>query len=74
MGGAAPQVRTPTKQITNHVRLDIPQVTVPVAPGGNMAILVETAVRNHIMLLKGYDAASNFIERQRQAIEENAEK
>ncbi|MGD2119335.1 MAG: HPr(Ser) kinase/phosphatase [Chromatiales bacterium] len=52
--------------------LEIPQVTVPVAPGRNLAILVETAVRNHIMRLKGYDAAETFIERQRKAIEEGA--
>ncbi len=49
--------------------LEIPQVTVPVAPGRNLAILVETAVRNHIMRLKGYDASADFIDRQRRAIE-----
>jgi HPr kinase/phosphorylase len=64
---------TGTHATTRILGLDIPQVTVPVAPGRNMAILVETAVRNHIMRLKGYDAASYFIERQRQAIEDNAE-
>ncbi|MEJ2213520.1 MAG: HPr(Ser) kinase/phosphatase [Gammaproteobacteria bacterium] len=64
---------TGTQATTRILGLDIPQVTVPVAPGRNMAILVETAVRNHIMRLKGYDAASYFIERQRQAIEDNAE-
>jgi len=50
--------------------VDIPQITVPVAPGRNLAILVETAVRNHMLKLKGYDAAELFIERQRKAIEE----
>ncbi len=50
--------------------VEIPQVTVPVAPGRNLAILVETAVRNHLLRLKGYDASEIFIERQRQAIEE----
>jgi HPr kinase/phosphorylase len=43
----------------NVLGVDIPQVTVPVAPGRNLAILVETAVRNHI------------IENQRKLIEEN---
>jgi len=52
--------------------LEIPQVTVPVAPGRNLAILVETAVRNHIMRLKGYDAAGDFVERQRDAIDNNS--
>lgn len=52
--------------------VDIPEITVPVAPGRNLAILVETAVRNHILKLKGYDAAELFIQRQQQAIEENS--
>ena len=51
--------------------VEIPQITVPVAPGRNLAILVETAVRNHMLKLKGYDAAELFIERQRRAIEES---
>jgi HPr kinase/phosphorylase len=46
----------------------IPEVTVPVAPGRNLGILVEAAVRNHMLKLQGYDASSAFIERQQQAI------
>jgi len=61
-----------TYATTHLLGLDIPEVTVPVAPGRNLAILVETAVRNHIMRLKGYDAAANFIERQQQAIEQGS--
>ena len=49
--------------------LNIPMVTIPVAPGRNMAILIETAVRTHMLRLKGYDAAEDFIERQRSAID-----
>lgn len=60
---------TGTYATSSVLGLDIPQVTVPVAPGRNLAILVETAVRNHIMRLKGYDAAQDFIDRQRQAID-----
>jgi HPr kinase/phosphorylase len=45
--------------------LEVPEVLVPVAPGRNMAILVETAVRNYLLRRKGYDAARDFIERQR---------
>jgi HPr kinase/phosphorylase len=48
--------------------LEIPMVTIPVAPGRNMAILIETAVRNHMLRLKGYDAGEDFIERQQSAI------
>jgi len=50
--------------------VEIPEVTVPVAPGRNLAILVETAVRNHMLKLKGYDATDAFVQRQQQAIHE----
>jgi len=59
---------------TRHVLgLDVPRVTVPVAPGRNIAVLIETAVRNHMLRLKGYDAGEDFIERQRQEILDNTE-
>jgi len=48
--------------------VSVPQVTVPVAPGRNLAVLVESAVRNHLLRLKGYDATEVLIERQQQAI------
>ncbi len=44
--------------------MPIPQVTIPVAPGRNLAILVEAAVRAHLLSLQGYDATQVFIERQ----------
>lgn len=50
----------------------IPEVTVPVAPGRNLGILVEAAVRNHMLKLQGYDASSSFIERQKAAINDDA--
>ncbi len=51
----------------NEMVLDvaIPQVILPVAPGRDLALLIEAAVRNHILRLSGYDAAQDFIERQR---------
>jgi HPr kinase/phosphorylase len=50
------------------LNVSVPQVTVPVAPGRNLAVLVESAVRNHLLRLKGYDATEVLIERQQQAI------
>jgi HPr kinase/phosphorylase len=44
--------------------VEIPEVTLPVAPGHNMAVLVESTVRNFILSMKGYDAAEDFAERQ----------
>jgi HPr kinase/phosphorylase len=49
----------------------IPQVTIPVAPGRNLAILVESAVRNHLLKQQGYDATEEFIDRQQQALEQD---
>jgi HPr kinase/phosphorylase len=50
--------------------IEIPQTTLPVAPGRNMAIQVETAVRQHLLKLDGYDAAEEFCNRQQRLIEQ----
>jgi len=42
----------------------IPRVVIPVAPGRNLAVLLETAVRNHLLRGSGTDPASLFLERQ----------
>lgn len=42
----------------------ISEVSLPVAPGHNMAVLVECTVRNFILSMKGYDAAEDFADRQ----------
>lgn len=47
----------------------VPEVTMPVAPGRNLAILVEAAVRHQILRIRGYDAGVDFIERQARALE-----
>jgi len=57
----------------NVLGLEIPLVTIPVAPGRNMAILMETAVRNYNLRQAGYDASEDFVARQRIAIEETGE-
>lgn len=44
--------------------VDVPQTTIPVAPGRNLAILVETAVRLYLLKADGYDAAEDFSKRQ----------
>ncbi len=47
------------------LEVEIPQILLPVAPGRNLAVLVEGAVRNHILSLGGYHAAKAFMEQQR---------
>lgn len=46
----------------------VPEVRIPVAVGRNLAVLVEVAVRNHILKLRGVNPSEEFIERQRAAI------
>ena len=53
---------------TDVLGVQIPMVTVPVAPGRNLAILVESAVRNHLLKLEGYDAVEAFVKRQERAL------
>ena len=48
--------------------LPIRKVTIPVAAGRNIAVLVEAAVRNGILQLRGINTLEDFIERQRKAM------
>lgn len=41
----------------------VPSFVLPVSPGRNLATLVETAVRVHLMRLRGYNAAESFVAR-----------
>lgn len=46
------------------LEVEIPEVNIPVAPGRNVAVIIEAAVRNHVLSLNGYNAAEDFIQRQ----------
>jgi HPr kinase/phosphorylase len=50
----------------NQTLLDvkIPEVLIPVAPGRNLAVIIEAAVRNHVLYLNGYNAAEDFVKQQ----------
>ncbi|EGV30998.1 HPr kinase [Thiorhodococcus drewsii AZ1] len=52
----------------NILGVAIPKIVMPVAPGRNLAILVEAAVRHQILRIRGYDAGVDFIDRQARAI------
>ncbi|MCK5479848.1 MAG: HPr(Ser) kinase/phosphatase [Gammaproteobacteria bacterium] len=58
-----------SKQIRTIQNVDIPEITLPVGPGRNLAVLLEVAVRNHILNMKGYDASQAFIDRQKRRLE-----
>ena len=42
--------------------VEVPQIRMPVAPGRNIALLVEVASRNQLLKERGYDAARRFAE------------
>jgi HPr kinase/phosphorylase len=50
--------------------LKIPEVTIPVSPGRNLAYLVEGAVRNQLLRLAGYNASEELCKRQLAYMEE----
>jgi HPr kinase/phosphorylase len=52
--------------------VEIPTVTLTVAPGRNLAVLVEAAVRNHILITRGIDSTREFIRRQEDAMRPGA--
>jgi HPr kinase/phosphorylase len=58
-----------SKRMRSILDVEIPEITLPVGPGRNLAVLLETAVRNHILHTKGYDASQAFIERQKRRLE-----
>lgn len=50
--------------------LAITKVRIPVAAGRNLAVLVEVAVRNHILQLRGINSTLQFIERHEKMMKE----
>jgi HPr kinase/phosphorylase len=50
----------------------IRKVTIPVAAGRNLAVLVEAAVRNFVLNQRGIDSTKEFIERQQKLMEEGS--
>ncbi|MGE4369989.1 MAG: HPr(Ser) kinase/phosphatase [Burkholderiaceae bacterium] len=67
--------RLPTQdQTQDFLGVPIRRVMLQVAAGRNLAVLVEAAVRNTILALRGIDTMTEFIERQALAIMESTRK
>jgi HPr kinase/phosphorylase len=56
------------RKIRTILGIGIPQILIPVAPGRNIEVLVEAAVRNYILSTSGSNATQQFIELQQRAI------
>lgn len=69
--GEFSRLRGQTK-VQEILNVEIPVTVVPVAPGRNLSVIVEAAVRNHILRNNGYDASQQLIDLQQQAIENDS--
>lgn len=56
---------------SNVLGVAVPKITMPVAPGRNLAIIVEAAVRHQALRIRGYDSGIDFVDRQARAISAN---
>ncbi len=55
-------------QAQDILGVPVRKVVIPVAAGRNIAVLLEAAVRNSILQLRGIDSMGDFINRQQQAL------
>ena len=63
----APETLDRLKMKSQHEKIlgvRVPKFTIPVAAGRNIAVLVEVAVRNHMLLLRGINGTRQFMQRQ----------
>jgi HPr kinase/phosphorylase len=68
-GARDPAERLPLAELTEEILgVTIRKVNIPVAAGRNLAVLVEAAVRNEILKLRGIDSMAEFLARQAQEI------
>jgi len=65
-----PAERLPLSELSEEILgVTVRKVTIPVAAGRNLAVLVEAAVRNEILKLRGIDSMAEFLARQNQEMQ-----
>ena len=65
-GGRDVTERLPLAELSEEILgVTVRKVNIPVAAGRNLAVLVEAAVRNEILKLRGIDAMQEFLARQK---------
>ena len=70
-GGRDPTERLPLAELSEEILgVTVRKVIIPVAAGRNLAVLVEAAVRNEILKLRGIDSTQEFLDRQKQQMQE----
>jgi HPr kinase/phosphorylase len=64
--GGVESDRLPLHELSEEILgVTVRKVSIPVAAGRNIAVLLEAAVRNYILQLRGIDSTAEFLERQR---------
>ncbi|MDP1659874.1 MAG: HPr(Ser) kinase/phosphatase [Methylotenera sp.] len=63
------KIKTLNEQVLG---VKIPKVQIPIAAGRNIAVLVEVAIRNHMLLLRGVNATKQFTQRQQREMKKSA--
>jgi HPr kinase/phosphorylase len=58
-----------TRRKRTILEVEVDEVEIPVAPGRNLAVLVEAAARNHLLYTSGYDSAMEFVSRQQELMQ-----
>jgi HPr kinase/phosphorylase len=61
-------------QYERVLEVNISKVVIPIAAGRNIAVLVEVAVRNHMLLLRGVNATQQFSKRQKLMMQKESKK
>ncbi|HKX54627.1 MAG TPA: HPr(Ser) kinase/phosphatase [Xanthomonadales bacterium] len=54
------------------IELDIPCITLQVRAGRNLAVMIEAAVRDFMLRMKGFDAAAAFVERHARLLQQDS--
>src|SRR5688572_33152824 len=70
--GRDPTERLPLAALSEEILgVTVGKVIIPVAAGRNLAVLVEAAVRNQILKLRGIDSMAEFLARQQREMQNN---
>jgi len=69
-GGRDTAERLPLAELSEEILgVTVRKVVIPVAAGRNLAVLLEAAVRNYILQLRGIDSMAAFMQRQKKEID-----
>jgi HPr kinase/phosphorylase len=66
--------RLPLHELSEDILgVTVRKVVIPVAAGRNLAVLLEAAVRNYILQLRGIHSTAEFVQRQQEVLQGNAQ-